>query len=83
MSRWTPRNGADRLPSAAGPRVRALVFAGWELQELEVSVTYLRDRPANVGLGKERYPLPPPIVHEIVMDRDALLDRADFRRHVE
>jgi hypothetical protein len=65
------------------PRVRALVFAGWELQELEVSVTYLRDRPANVGLGKERYPLPLPIVHEIVMDRDALLDRADFRRHVE
>jgi hypothetical protein len=62
------------------PRVRVLVFAGWELQELEVSLTHLRFCPPGVGLGTERHPLPLPILREIAVGSAALLDRNELRR---
>ncbi len=65
------------------PRIRALVFAGWEVHDLEVTMTHLRFRPPGVALGKERHPLPVPVVREIVVEPDALLDRAAFRRHLD
>lgn len=65
------------------PGLRVLVFARWELQELEVSLTHLRFRPSEVGLGTERHPLPLPIVREIVIESDALLNRDELRRYCD
>jgi hypothetical protein len=63
-----------------GQKLRALVFLGWEVQELRVSVKSVAHLPPGVGLGGERHPLPLPLVREVHFDARDLLDRNELRR---
>jgi hypothetical protein len=61
-------------------QLRVLVLGGWEVHQLVITLEWLPQKPPDVGLGSASYPLPVPIVREMVIPPSAVLDRAEVRR---
>jgi hypothetical protein len=61
-------------------QLRVLVLGGWEVHRLVLSLEWLPRKPPDLGLGSASYPLPLPIVREMVIAPSAVLDREEVRR---